>query len=99
MPTMTTAANKRHMDRVADLGCVVCGGPAAIHHVKPEKRRPEDERHVWRDDRYVLPLCPRHHQGHGWGVSLHDGEAEWDARHGPQADLLRVVAVRLGGGA
>lgn len=46
------------MDRVAAMGCCVCGGAATIHHVtaKVEGGR------ISRSHRLVAPLCPRHHQ-------------------------------------
>jgi len=55
-----------HMDRVARIGCLVCGQPASLHHImhmQGKMRR--------RDHRYVVPLCREHHQGktgvHGLG--------------------------------
>lgn len=59
-------AEQAHWDRVVRLGCLVCGGPANLHHimVMPGKIRR-------RDHRFVVPLCQRHHQGdfgvHGLG--------------------------------
>lgn len=77
--TGKTAEEASHMDRVAGLGCLVCGCPASIHHVMhaPGKVRR-------RDHRFIAPLCREHHQGdtgvHGlgsenafrdyWGVDL-----------------------------
>jgi hypothetical protein len=52
-------AAKDHMDRVAQLPCVVClykldiiTKPVCVHHVT-----------VPADDFAVSPLCPEHHQG------------------------------------
>ena len=52
-------AAKAHMDRVAQLPCVVCmyklgieTRPVSVHHVT-----------VPADDFAVSPLCPEHHQG------------------------------------
>lgn len=55
-----------HMDRLAAMGCLVCGSPASLHHVM--KARGKVRR---RDHRFVAPLCREHHQGdkgvHGLG--------------------------------
>lgn len=54
-----TKAEKAHRDFVARMGCLVCGGPATIHHVTGDSyvmgRLPR------REDR-IVPLCPMHHQ-------------------------------------
>lgn len=60
------ADEARHMDRLAQMGCLVCGKPASLHHVM--KARGKVRR---RDHRFVAPLCREHHQGdkgvHGLG--------------------------------
>lgn len=60
-----TAAERRHLNRVAAEGCLVCGADAEIHHVKVPGRIGN------RDHRFVAPLCPEHHRGntgiHGLG--------------------------------
>ena len=61
---MTTKAEKRYMDRVAELGCVVCrllghgATPAQLHHVR-EGQGMAQRAQNW----LVVPLCPDHHQG------------------------------------
>ena len=68
---MTTAAEQRHMDMVAGIGCVICaerlglrGVPAEIHHVAEGSGK--------RSDFATAGLCREHHQGatgvHGAGV-------------------------------
>ena len=49
------ALEKEHMQRIANMGCLVCGMPAEVHHVK-------DGAGGKRDHRYIAPLCPRHHR-------------------------------------
>ena len=59
---------KRHMSRVAELGCILCrylewgNTEAEIHHVFDTAAR---------SDWLVVPLCPPHHRGtegfHGMG--------------------------------
>lgn len=51
-----SAAEKRHMDRVAGLGCCICGGEATLHHVTSDGFQ-----RITRSHRRVIPLCPRHH--------------------------------------
>ena len=47
------------MDRVAALGCLVCGSPATLHHVTARADAPG---RLTRSHKRVVPLCPRHHQ-------------------------------------
>ena len=54
-----TAEDKRRFDRIAEMGCLVCGGPSTIHHVTGYATKPG--RFSRRHDR-VVPLCPQHHQ-------------------------------------
>lgn len=53
-----TKADREHFDRIAAMGCLVCGGPASIHHVTASIH---GGRLTRRHDR-VVPLCPMHHQ-------------------------------------
>lgn len=58
-----SAASKRHMSAVADLGCMLCrrlgyfGTPAELHHLRTGtgagRRSPDSD---------VIPLCPIHHR-------------------------------------
>ncbi len=57
-PKKPTLAEKRHMARIAEMPCLVCGGRATVHHVTAKI---EGGRISRRHDR-VVPLCPRHHQ-------------------------------------
>lgn len=54
-----TAEEKRHMERVAHMGCLVCGRPPEVHHVTGQATR--IGRLTRRHDR-VVPLCPTHHR-------------------------------------
>lgn len=95
--TGKTGEEARHLERVASLGCLICGAPANVHHVMhapgKEKRR---------DHRFVVPLCREHHQGntgvHGvgserafqalWGVDLVLWSMEaWSLRNFPGASF------------
>lgn len=70
---MTTLAEKKHMGRVAELGCAVCrrmgypGTQAELHHLRAGTGMARRASH-WD----VLPLCVEHHRGktgiHGMGT-------------------------------
>jgi len=51
-----TAAEQRHFDRVAQMGCLVCDMPSTIHHVTSDGYK-----RLTRTHERVVPLCPRHH--------------------------------------
>lgn len=81
-----TKAEKAHLDAVASLGCLICGAPASIHHVRRygEKRKHEK----------ATPLCYFHHQG-AEGIH-HLGKREWERRYMTQDELLAETYRRLG---
>ena len=96
MKRAATAAERRHMAKVAQMGCIVCshchgvdGTPAEVHHVRVS--------HGWGRSSHMLtiPLCPEHHKGKT-GVHSH-GRAEFEHLHGHgELDLLAIVQDRLG---
>jgi len=62
-----SAAGDRHMDKVAQLPCIICfyklgieTKPVSVHHVT-----------VPADDHAVAPLCYEHHQGSTGVHGLH----------------------------
>ncbi|MBR2691808.1 MAG: DUF968 domain-containing protein [Aquamicrobium sp.] len=74
---------------MAALGCIICGGPAEVHHLTGAGmglKAANDN---------VIPLCPPHHRTGGYGVAVHAGTKEWERRHGTQAELLEKVRSRL----
>lgn len=54
-----TALEARHMDRVAQLGCLVSGEPATLHHVTGYADRAG---RFTRSNELIVPLAPRFHQ-------------------------------------
>ena len=64
-----TKDEKRHLGRVAELGCAVCrrmgypGTPAEIHHKRAGTGAGRRSSH-WE----VIPLCLEHHRG---GTGIH----------------------------
>lgn len=85
------------MDRVVQLGCVVCRNeglgdtPAMIHHVLRNGKRVSH--------RHVLPLCFQHHHSgvnDALAVSVHPWTREFEVRYGTQAQLLQQTYMLLG---
>jgi hypothetical protein len=74
-----TAAEQRHLDRVARLGCIACRRlflgetPAQVHHIR--------EGRIARNHFLVLPLCEPHHTGTRMSV------------HKAKRALLRALGV------
>jgi hypothetical protein len=85
-----SAAMKRHLSAVADMGCLVCGGPAQIHHIMHAPGKV-----TRRDDRWIVALCRAHHQDR-WGVHGLGSERAFAEHYG--IDLLEAakrIAERL----
>lgn len=78
------------MDRVAELGCMVCGGNAEIHHITTGMGMSQRA-----SNRQVIPLCPGHHRTGGHGVAIHAGKKTWEAKFGRELDLLDEVRELL----
>ena len=89
MPKRATAAERRHMGRVAEEPCLVCGMPATVHHVTSDGHK-----RIARDNMQVVPLCPRHHQiQHGPRESVEAlGHGGFTRTHG--IDLLAEAKRR-----
>ena len=83
-----TAAQRRRMGLVADLGCILCRRPAQIHHCGTGAggRRNHD---------LVLPLCIDHHTSGGYGIALHAGRKEWIKNYGDEQILMDKVEFLL----
>lgn len=68
---------------VAELGCIICGRPANLHHPRMcqgmAQRSPD-----W----LCIPLCPDHHQHGGHGVAIHAGQATFEQNYGTESELL-----------
>jgi hypothetical protein len=84
------ADEKRHMDRVAALGCLLCGQPAQLHHVREGQGMSQRASNF-----LVVPLCEPHHTGsaglHGLGSRGFERRYRMD-----EMDLLAIVIARLG---
>lgn len=90
-----TKREKKHMDRVAQLGCVLCdhldlgASPAHLHHVRDGQGAAQRASNF-----LVVPLCPAHHVGteglHGLGV-----RGFYTRYNLSELDLLAMTIERL----
>ena len=89
---------KKHLERVASIGCVVCRflegwgeSPAELHHPLQGGRRIADD--------VVIPLCRRHHRGgenNSVYVSRHPHQrVQFEKRYLTEAALLMLVKAYL----
>ena len=91
-----TKDEKRHLNRVAELGCLVCrkmgypGTPSEIHHKRSGTGAGRRSSHF-----DAMPLCPEHHRGktglHGLGTKGFPKHWGFD-----EDDLLQDVRDLLG---
>lgn len=87
------ASERRHLRRVAALGCIVCGSTAIAHHI----RTGESSGTALKSSDYeTIPLCNPHHTTGGYGVAIHAGQEEWERRYGTEINFLEQVRVELG---
>lgn len=84
-----TVEEKRHLDKVAALGCILCRMPACCHHInsKTMGRRSSDFESI--------PLCHRHHQGEE-GIH-HLGTRAWEKKYKPEMVFLHMTLVEIYG--
>lgn len=80
---MSTATEKRHMGRVAALGCLICQQPANVHHIRTERIK---------SDFLVIPLCREHHQG---DFSIHMSKRQFENIYGSELKLLAQTIEKL----
>lgn len=92
-----TKAEKLHLSRVAELGCLICKNlklgetPAEIHHVRTGQGVGQRA-----DNFKVIPLCPIHHRQGGHGIAIHAGSQTWESHYGSERELLAQVLQLLG---
>ena len=79
------ARNRKHMERVARLPCVICRAwPVQVHHCihgRFSQMRARDE--------MTIPLCKSCHD------ELHAGKETWAEKHGRDFEYQPVVAQQL----
>ncbi|HAT3797001.1 TPA: hypothetical protein I8624_005049 [Serratia marcescens] len=90
--------DREHLQRVADLGCVVCrnlgygSSPAEIHHLRKGCGIGQRSSH-----KRAIPLCPPHHRTGGYGVAIHAGQKKWEGIYGTEESLLAQIESELRG--
>lgn len=77
-----TKVDKKYLDMVAGLGCIICKRIAEIHYIPTGTGLGERN-----SNRRVLPLCHDHHLGGGHGVAIHTGKASWENKFGTERML------------
>lgn len=59
MAKQPTAEERRHLERIRKMGCLVCGARASAHHVTGYADRMG---RFSRSHKLIVPLCGIHHQ-------------------------------------
>ena len=80
-------AEREYLDKVAALGCLICGNHADIHHVRQGMGMAQRAPHIGG----TIPLCKLHHQDGGFGVAIHAGQKTFERRHGTEQEMLDRV--------
>jgi len=83
-------SKQKYKDAVAALGCIICGGPACLHHprfVCGMSQRASD----W----LVIPLCMYHHQWGTYGHAIHNGQQEFEKNYGTEQELLAKTIEKI----
>ena len=103
MKKKTNKQERAYMGRVAELGCVICGGIPEIHH------NTKNRGYGAKSSNYdIIPLCPLHHRGidpkaetaedfrKATQSGFHSaGDKTWQAKYGDQDDLVRKVRLKI----
>ena len=98
---MATAAVRKYWDKVAALGCVICGGPAEIAHahggsVRDKMQEPKAKgKKLPRLDWLVLPVCHWHHRDTS-PCGLDRDVEQWESVYGTQVMWIDRIAAKLG---
>lgn len=66
----------KHLQRVRELGCLICLQPANAHHIREERIR---------NDYLTIPLCREHHQG---DFSIYMSKRQFENIYGSELELL-----------
>lgn len=85
-----TREEKRHLDKVAGLGCIICGAQAEIHHPRFAAGMSQRSPHF-----LAIPLCPMHHRLGGYGEALHQGQGLFERNHMSEVEMLAETIRRL----
>ena len=81
---ITSAVERRHMGRVAELPCSACGAFGVhVHHIRSE---------LIKDNFLTIPLCPEHHTG---DFSIHKSKRQFENIYGSELHLLAQTIKQL----
>jgi hypothetical protein len=86
---MTRKAERDYMQRVADLGCLICSSPAQLHHPREGQGKAQRAQN-W----LVVPLCQEHHTG---PAGIHNRQTFYTRHRLDEWDLLAMTIARLNG--
>lgn len=78
---------RNYMDRVASIGCLICGAPAQLHHPRDGVGKAQRS-----SDWLVVPLCEPHHTG---PEGIHNRRTFYLRHRLDELDLLAAVIQRL----
>lgn len=81
---------KEYKNRVAALGCLICGAPAELHH--PRFACGMSQR---ANDFLVIGLCPAHHRQGAFGHCVHNGYQEFCKNYMSEEDMLAETIKRM----
>tara|TARA_R110002020_G_scaffold19996_2_gene68529 strand:- start:3126 stop:3500 length:375 start_codon:yes stop_codon:yes gene_type:complete len=90
-----TKQETKHLQAVADLGCIACAkigiydSPAEIHHIKSRSGIGRRSTHF-----ETIPLCPNHHRNGAF--AYHNSPKNFTESFGTQEELLEEVLEWLG---
>lgn len=87
-------AEREHVNKVAELGCVACyvqagvwGTPGEIHHIREGQGMAQ--RAGWEK---VICLCTNHHRNSGNGkLAIHAGKKSFTNEYGTESELLDLT--------
>lgn len=85
-------AEREYYAKVRELGCVICGQEAVIHHKTGAGMA------LKADYTQVFPLCPLHHNMGGIGVAIHSGTKTWEANNNSQDYWIKWTQQQVGYG-
>lgn len=92
-PRFSSAAARRHMGRVASLGCVLCrqlgygATPAQVHHLRTGIGKGQRA-----SDYLTMPLCEAHHTG---AAGIHGDRSALRQAGVSEIDLLALTIAMI----
>ena len=75
--------SKQYMQKVRELGCLICSAPASAHHIREERIK---------NDWLTIPLCPEHHLG---DFSIHKSKWQFENIYGDELQLLALTLEKI----